>query len=300
MPVLIPNTLPARRILENENIYIVGQDHTTQSYTRPVRLGILNLMPTKIVTETQLLRLLANSTLPVEVTLLHMRSHQPKNTPSEHLFRHYRTFDGIQDEWFDGFLITGAPVEHLHFEDVNYWDELGEIMAWTKSQAGSTLHICWGAQAGLYYHYDVPKYPLSAKKFGVFQHRVLVENERILHGFDDLFYAPHSRHTEVRREDILQEPELVLLSESDEAGVYIVASRDRRAHFITGHSEYDPLTLKNEYERDLKKGLPIAPPENYFPQDDPTQAPVVRWRGHANLLFSNWLKYCVNRTKLTN
>jgi len=293
MPVTIPETLPALKILQNENIFIMGKQSAGQQDIRPLKLAILNLMPTKITTETQLLRLISNTSLQVDITLLHMESHESKNTPQEHLLTHYRTFPEIRSQKFDGLIITGAPVENLPFEEVDYWHELTDLMDWQETHVFSTFYICWGAQAGLYYYYGIPKYPLPQKMFGVFPHRVLVKNERLLRGFDDVFFAPHSRHTEIRRNDILQEPKLELLAESDEAGVYIVASRDRRHFFITGHSEYDPLTLKNEYDRDVNKGLPIAIPKHYYPNDDPTQPPLVRWRSHANLLFSNWLNYYV-------
>lgn len=293
MPVIIPETLPAKTVLEAENIFVMGENRAVHQDIRPLKLAILNLMPMKIATETQLLRLLGNSALQVEVTLLHMRSHTSQNTPQDHLLNHYSGFADIQDEKFDGLIITGAPVEHLPFEQVDYWSELLEIFDWSETHVYSTFHICWAAQAGLYHRYGVPKYPLSAKKFGVFLHKVTSYNETLLRGFDDLFYAPHSRHTEIRREDILSVPDLSLLSESDEAGVYIVASQDRRRYYITGHSEYDPLTLKQEYDRDINKGLPIAPPCNYFPGDDPHCPPEVRWRSHAHLLYSNWLNYSV-------
>ncbi|MEN6394837.1 MAG: homoserine O-succinyltransferase [Anaerolineaceae bacterium] len=293
MPVTIPETLPALKILQNENIFIMGQQSAGQQDIRPLKLAILNLMPTKITTETQLLRLISNTSLQVDITLLHMESHESKNTPQEHLLAHYRTFPEIRSQKFDGLIITGAPVENLPFEEVDYWHELTDLMDWQETHVFSTFYICWGAQAGLYYYYGIPKYPLPQKMFGVFPHRVLVKDERLLRGFDDVFFAPHSRHTEIRRNDILQEPKLELLAESDEAGIYIVASRDRRHFFITGHSEYDPLTLKNEYDRDVNKGLPIAIPKHYYPNDDPTQPPLVRWRSHANLLFSNWLNYYV-------
>ena len=293
MPVTIPETLPALKILQNENIFIMGKQSAGQQDIRPLKLAILNLMPTKIATETQLLRLISNTSLQVDITLLHMESHESKNTPQEHLLANYKTFPEIRSQKFDGLIITGAPVENLPFEEVDYWHELTDLMDWQETHVFSTFYICWGAQAGLYYYYGIPKYPLPQKMFGVFPHRVLVKNERLLRGFDDVFFAPHSRHTEIRRNDILHEPKLELLAESDEAGIYIVASRDRRHFFITGHSEYDPLTLKNEYDRDVNKGLPIAIPKHYYPNDDPTQPPLVRWRSHANLLFSNWLNYYV-------
>jgi homoserine O-succinyltransferase len=293
MPVKIPDTLPAMGILESENIFVMGENRAVHQDIRPLRLAILNLMPTKIVTETQLLRLLGNSPLQVEVELLRMESHESKNTPAEHLLEHYSSFSDIKDQNFDGLIITGAPVELLPFEKVDYWPELVEVMDWARTHVYSTFYICWGAQAGLFHYYGVPKYPLPEKMFGVFPHRLHVRYERLTRGFDDVFYAPHSRHTEVRKEDILAVPELVLLSESDEAGVYIALSADRRHIFVTGHSEYDPLTLEGEYVRDVHKGLPISVPRNYFPADDPTREPVVRWRGHASLLYSNWLNYYV-------
>ncbi|NMC80912.1 MAG: homoserine O-succinyltransferase [Chloroflexi bacterium] len=293
MPVKIPDGLPAKEILTNENIFVMGEKRALQQDIRPLKIAILNLMPTKIETETQLLRLIGNTPLQVDVTLLHMRTHNSKNTSAKHLMMFYKTFKDVQKEKFDGFIITGAPVEQIAFEEVDYWAELKDIMAWTLEHAFSTFHICWGAQAGLYYHYGVPKYPLDAKMFGVFPHRVLRQNVKLLRGFDDVFYAPHSRHTEVRQEDIQKVPGLDILVTSEEAGVYIAISKDERQIFVTGHSEYDPVTLKYEYERDVKKGLPIQVPRNYFPQNNPSQAPEVLWRGHANLLYANWLNYYV-------
>lgn len=293
MPVIIQSSLPARSVLESENIFVMGKTRAIHQDIRPLKLAILNLMPTKIVTETQLLRLLSNSALQVYVTLLHMNSHESKNTPESHLLAHYVHFEQVSNMKFDGLVITGAPVEDLAFEDVDYWKELQEILDWSETNVYSTFNICWAAQAGLYHRHGVPKYPLSAKMFGVFQHRVLSQNEALLRGFDDFFYAPHSRHTEIRRSDVELHSDADILSESDEAGVYIVASQDRRHFYITGHSEYDPLTLKSEYDRDVHKGLPIRLPSNYYPNDDPTQVPQVRWRGHAHLLFSNWLNYYV-------
>ncbi len=293
MPVNIPETLPARETLSNENIFVMGENRATHQDIRPLKLAILNLMPTKISTETQLLRLLGNSALQVDITLLHMETHELKNTSAEHLLEHYDSFEDVKHEKFDGLIITGAPVEQLPFEAVDYWEELKKVMDWSEVNVYSSLHICWAAQAGLYHRHGVPKYPLPEKMFGVFPHRIKVQHERLLRGFDDEFFAPHSRHTEIRREDILTVSELDLLAESKEAGVYIVASRDRRHFYVTGHSEYDPLTLKGEYDRDRSKGLPIAVPRNYYPDDDPAQEPLVRWRGHANLLFANWLNYYV-------
>ena len=293
MPVKIPETLPARRILENENIFVMGETRAVHQDIRALRVAILNLMPTKIATETQLLRLLGNSPLQIEITLLHMDSHESKNTPQEHLLAHYCTFPEVRDQKFDGLIITGAPVEQMPFEHVDYWSELQAVIDWSETNVFSTFHICWGAQAGLYHRYGIPKYQLDHKMFGVFPHRIASRNEKILRGFDDEFLAPHSRHTEIRADDIMRVPDLKLLAVSEEAGVYIVASRDGRNIYITGHSEYDPLTLKAEYDRDVAKGLPIHVPKNYYPNDDPTQAPEVRWRGHANLLYTNWLNYHV-------
>ena len=293
MPVTIPRDLPARRTLESENVFVMTEGRATHQDIRPLRIAIVNLMPTKIDTETQLLRLLGNTPLQLQITLLHMESHDSRNTAGEHLDAFYATFDQIRDRKFDGLVITGAPIEQLPFEEVDYWPELCEVMDWSEDNVFSTMHVCWGAQAGLYRYYGVPKYPLPAKQFGVFPHHLNVRNEKLVQGFDDVFYAPHSRHTETRREDILAVPELQLLAESDEAGVYLAQSRDRRHVFVTGHSEYDPTTLQGEYVRDLGKGLPIEVPRNYYPGDDPSREPLVRWRGHAHLLFSNWLNYCV-------
>jgi homoserine O-succinyltransferase len=293
MPIKIPNHLPATGILTGENIFVMTEERATHQDIRPLKIAILNLMPTKIVTETQLLRLIGNTPLQVDVTLLHPGTHLSKNTAAEHLATFYQTFDQVCHQKFDGLIITGAPVEQLEFEAVTYWEELTRIMEWSKEHVYSTFHICWGAQAGLYYHYGIHKYPLAEKLFGVFSQRVKRKNIRLLRGFDDRFYVPQSRHTEVRRVDILTRSELVILAESDESGVYIVKNSGGRQIFVTGHSEYDPLTLKAEYDRDRSKGLPIKVPRNYFPGDDPAQPPVVGWRGHANLLFSNWLNYYV-------
>ncbi len=291
MPIKIPETLPARKVLESESIFVMGEDRAAHQDIRPMKVAILNLMPTKIATETQLLRLLGNSPLQVEITLLQTESHQAKNTPQEHLLSYYQTFEKIREQTFDGLIITGAPVEKLPFEQVDYWDELRAIMDWSQTNACSTFHICWAAQAGLYHRYGIPKYPLAAKIFGVFPHRVLHKNERLLRGFDDEFLAPHSRHTEIRLADIEKVPALKVLAVSEEAGVYMVASADGRNVYITGHSEYDPLTLKAEYDRDVRKGLPIGVPRNYYPGNDPSRTPLVLWRGHASLLYNNWLNY---------
>lgn len=293
MPVKISDTLPARQILESENIFVMGENRAVHQDIRPLKICILNLMPTKVETETQLCRLLGNSPLQVDITLLQPASYESKHTPAEHLLAHYTTFDRIRDQKFDGLVITGAPVEQLAFEAVDYWDELVAILAWAERNVYAMLFICWAAQAGLYQRYGIPKYPLPAKMFGVFPHQVLVKNEKLLRGFDDVFLAPHSRHTEIRREDIAPVPDLKILAESPQAGIYIVGSQDGRRVYVTGHSEYDPLTLKREYDRDVGKGLPINVPYNYYPDDDPSRPPLVRWRGHANLLFANWLNYYV-------
>lgn len=296
MPVKIPATLPARATLERENIFVMDEDRAIHQDIRALRVAILNLMPTKVATETQILRLLSNSPLQVEITLLHTATYESKNVDTEHLLNHYCTFEEVKSEKFDGLIVTGAPVEQMPFEQVEYWNELTQIMDWAETNVESTFYICWGAQAGLYHRYGIPKYDLPRKMFGVFEHRVLasaVGAESLLRGFDDIFLAPHSRHTEIRRADIEKVDELQILAESDEAGVYIVGTKDGRRLFITGHSEYDPLTLKGEYDRDVNKGLPIRVPKNYYPHDDPAQPPHVRWRGHANLLYANWLNYYV-------
>ena len=293
MPVKIPDTLPAKEILLKENIFVMGETRAVHQDIRALKIAILNLMPTKIETETQLCRLIGNSPLQVDITLLHMNSHESRNTPAEHLIANYHTFEEVKDQKFDGLIITGAPVEHLPFKEVDYWPELCAIMDWAETNVFSTFHICWAAQAGLYHRYRIPKYPLPHKMFGVFPHRVEAPQEKLLFGFDDEFLAPHSRHTEIRSQDIEKVNDLNLLAESGEAGVYLVVSQDGRRVYVTGHSEYDPMTLKREYERDVKKGLPINIPKNYFPNDDPTRKPLVRWRGHANLLYSNWINYYV-------
>jgi homoserine O-succinyltransferase len=296
MPIKVPDHLPALEVLHKENVFVMGEHRAFHQDIRPLQIVILNLMPIKQTTETQILRLLANSPLQVEIVLLHMATHCSKNTSQEHLSLFYKKFEDIKHRRFDGMIITGAPIEHLEFEDVGYWEEMREIMDWKLKNVTSTLHICWAAQAGLYHHFGVPKYPLEEKMFGVFTHTVnrdAVNTSVLLRGFDDEFLVPHSRHTEVRRADIERVPELEILSESEEAGVYIVATKDGRQIFVTGHAEYDACTLKEEYDRDVAKGLPIAVPRNYFPQDDPSRMPVQRWRSHANLLFSNWLNYFV-------
>lgn len=293
MPIKIPDHLPAKAVLTNENIFVMTEQRAKMQDIRPLRIAILNLMPTKIVTETQLLRLLGNTPIQVEVELLHPKSHTSKNTAEEHLTTFYKTFDDVKDQKFDGLIITGAPVEQMEFEEVTYWEELKKIMEWSLHHVYSTLHICWGAQAGLYHHYGIPKYPLKEKMFGVFPHRICKTNTMLLRGFDDVFFAPHSRHTEIRREDIEKVGGLDILSDSEEAGIYILKTDGGRQVFVTGHSEYDPLTLKAEYDRDVLRGLDIKVPRNYFPGDDPSKAPLVTWRGHSNLLFSNWLNYYV-------
>jgi homoserine O-succinyltransferase/O-acetyltransferase len=293
MPIKIPDKLPAKLILKDENIFVMDEERAIHQDIRPLQIAILNLMPTKITTETQLLRLLGNSPLQVEVTLLRTGSHESRNTPEEHLLNFYQTIDQVSSRKFDGLIITGAPVEQMPFEEVDYWKELQEIMDWGLKNVYSLFHICWGAQAALYHQFGIPKYPLPKKQFGVFPHRVIERNVKLLRGFDDVLYAPHSRHTEIRRSDIEKVSQLKILVESEQAGVYIVATTDGRQVFVTGHSEYDPLTLKKEYDRDVAANLPIEVPVNYYPDDDPEKNPVVRWRGHAHLLFANWINYHV-------
>ena len=293
MPIKIPDHLPAKEILNNENIFVMDESVAYQQDIRPLRIAILNIMPTKETTETQLLRLLGNTPLQVEFVLLHPKTHTSKNTPLEHLEAFYKTFDEIKHEYFDGMIITGAPVEHLPFETVTYWEELQEIMDWSVKHVTSTFHICWAAQAGLYHHYNVPKYDLPQKIFGVYPHTVEKNNVNLLRGFDEMFFVPQSRHTEVIRQDIEKNEELEILSESAESGVYIVATKDGKQIFVTGHSEYDPNSLKAEYDRDIAKGMDIQIPCNYYPGNNPENAPRSTWRAHANLLFSNWLNYYV-------
>ena len=294
MPIKIPNNLPAAHILEGENIFVMDADRAYQQDIRPLKILILNLMPMKSVTETQILRLLGNSPLQVEVDFIYTESYVPQHTSQEYLTEFYGTFAEVRHKKYDGFIITGAPVEQMPFEEVAYWDEVCEIMEWSKTHAYSTFHICWGAQAGLYYHYGIPKYDTAPKVFGVYKHHLCIEHEKLFRGFDDEFYVPHSRHTEVRRADIEKVPELTIMAESDSrAGVYAIANLARRQFFITGHAEYDPLSLKSEYDRAGKAGLEIEIPQNYSPQDDPTKTPIVRWRSVANLLFANWLNYYV-------
>ena len=293
MPIKIPNQLPAKEVLLSENIFVMDETRALHQDIRPLRIAILNLMPTKIATETQLLRLLGNTAIQVEPVLVRMGSHDSKNTPEEHLMTFYKTFDEIRGDKFDGLIITGAPVEHLPYEEVDYWNELTEIFAWGYSHVFAHLYICWAAQAALYHQFGIRKYALPAKQFGAFAHHVVKQNVKLLRGFDDVFYAPHSRHTEIRREDIEKEARLEIMAESDEAGVYILGTTDGRQLFVTGLSEYDPFTLKKEYDRDIAAGQPIQVPVNYYPNDDPSQPPLVRWRGHANLLFANWINYYV-------
>lgn len=296
MPIRIPDSLPAASILEGENIFVMTEHRAIHQDIRPLDLLILNLMPTKIVTETQILRKLSNTPLQIQVELLQTASYQSQHTDGSHLDSFYTTFDRVKDRNFDGLIITGAPVENLDFDQVDYWDELCRIMEWSKTHVHSTLHICWGAQAGLYYHYGIPKHSLPAKLFGVFEHRVLKPSSPLFRGFDDVFCAPNSRHTEVWEEDILAVPQLELIAKGDQSGVFAVKTTDSRQFFVMGHPEYDPDTLAREYFRDRDKGLDIAIPVNYFPGDDPTQAPIVRWRSAGQLLYTNWLNYYVYQT----
>lgn len=293
MPIKVTDKLPATKQLRNENIFVMSETKAMHQDIRPLKIAIVNLMPTKITTETQLLRLLSNTPLQVEPDLIAMKSHESKNTSYEHLSSFYKSFDDIKGNKYDGMIITGAPVENLDFEEVDYWEELKEIMEWSTTHVTSTLHICWAAQAGLYYHYGIPKYSLKEKCSGVFLHKVNRKTAKLVRGFDSQFYAPHSRYTEVRAEDIKQIKELEILADSEEAGVYIVFSKGGRRIFITGHSEYDANTLADEYNRDLQKGINPKIPKNYFPDDNPKKAPIVRWKSHASLLFSNWLNYFV-------
>lgn len=296
MPIKIPDNLPAVKTLADENIFVMTEKRAITQDIRPLKILLLNLMPKKIETETQLSRLLGNSPLQVDFEMIHTKSHLSKNTSPEHLFTFYKTFDDIKGQTFDGMIITGAPVEHLEFEEVEYWEELCKIMEWSKTHVHSTLHICWGAQAALYYHYGIKKYPLDEKLFGVFEHTVNYKKSILFRGFDDVFMVPHSRHTTVKAEEIKAVKELKILSTSEDAGVYAVSTKGGKQIFITGHSEYDLLTLKAEYDRDVKENKPISIPKNYFPDNDPSKKPVMKWRAHANLLFSNWLNYFVYQT----
>ena len=293
MPIVIPKKLPAYETLKEENIFVMNKSRAFRQDIRPLKIVILNLMPNKIVTETQLLRLLGNTPLQIEITLLKTGTYASKNTSQDHLTSFYQTFEDIKNHTFDGLIITGAPVENLKFEDVDYWKELQDIMEFSKTNVTSTMHICWGSQAGLYHHYGIPKFPTDKKIFGIFKHQILNLKTKLTRGFDDEFLVPHSRHTTVMRNDIEKVPELEILAESEEAGICLVATRDRKHIFISGHLEYEKNTLKDEYFRDLNKGLPIDVPKNYFKDDNPENDPVVTWRAHAHLLFSNWLNYCV-------
>ena len=295
MPLNLPDKLPAIDLLKEENIFVIDTSRASTQDIRPLKIVILNLMPLKITTETDLIRLLSNSPLQIEVSFMKLKSHTSKNTPIEHMKAFYRDFACMRDEKFDGMIITGAPVEHLEFEEVNYWSEIQEIFDWTRTHVTSTLYICWAAQAGLYHHYGIPKYPLGKKMFGIFEHHVCEGFQKlpIFRGFDDVFFVPHSRHTEVRREDIDRCPALQVISESEDSGVHIVLARGGREFYVTGHSEYAPYTLDTEYRRDLGKGLPIEMPRNYYRDNNPEKGPLVRWRSTANLLFSNWMNYYV-------
>lgn len=296
LPIRIPNDLPAAAALQQENIFVMQQDRAITQDIRPLEIVLLNLMPTKIVTETQLSRLLGNTPLQVNLELMHTTSHQPKNVPADHMLSFYKSFEELKHRKFDGMVITGAPVELMSFEEVDYWPELCRIMEWSKTHVHSTFHICWGAQAGLYYHYGINKRTMEEKLFGVFPHTADYKRAILLRGFDDTFWVPHSRHTTVDRADIEAVPELKIIASSEKAGVYAVMNKGGRQIFVTGHSEYDQDTLNREYLRDKNLGLPIHVPENYFPNDDDSQEPIVRWRSHANLLFSNWLNYFVYQT----
>jgi homoserine O-succinyltransferase len=294
MPIRIANNLPARAVLEKERVFVMEETRALSQEIRPIRIAILNLMPNKSVTETQLLRALSNTPLQVDIDLMRVASHVSTHTSEEHLIKYYETFEEMKDRYYDGLIITGAPVEQMPFEEVDYWNELTEIMEWSKTHVYSTMHICWGAMAGLYYHYGVPKYDLPEKAFGIFEHSMTYSKPvKLFRGFDDVFYVPHSRHTEIHKEDVEKCPELRILSESEECGLYAVADRHGRQFFITGHSEYDTYTLDDEYKRDLSKGLPIKMPLNYYKDDDPEKGPVLRWRSSATLLFNNWLNFYV-------
>lgn len=296
MPIKIADSLPARAVLESENIFVMTEHRATTQDIRPLHIALLNLMPLKIVTETQILRCLSNTPIQIEVDLIQTKTYHSKNTPEDHLLTFYKTFDDIREKKYDGLIITGAPVENMPFEQVEYWDELVEIMDWSKSHVHSTLHICWGAQAGLYHHYGIPKYQLPRKISGIFRHHALLPKEPLLRGFDDVFYAPHSRYTEVRASDICANDRLTLLAESDEAGVYIVEALNGRQIFVLGHGEYDSDTLKKEYERDMAKGLNPDVPAHYFRNDDPDEEVLVTWKAHAHLFYTNWVNYYVYQT----
>ena len=293
MPLNLPDRLPAIEALKEENIFVIDEKRASSQDIRPLKIVILNLMPVKITTETDLVRLLSNTPLQVEIEFMKIKDHVSKNTSEDHIEKFYKNFDELEDNKYDGMIITGAPLEHLEYNDVSYWNEIKKIFDWSRTHVTSTLYICWAAQAGLYHFYDIPKYPLDKKMFGIFKHTVYDHKNPLFRGFDDEFYVPHSRHSEIRKEDIVKNKELKILSESDESGVYIVMARNGREIFVTGHSEYSPYTLDSEYKRDVAKDLPIEIPVNYYKNDNPDEAPVVRWRGHANLLFSNWLNYFV-------
>ena len=294
MPIRIPNNLPAKQVLENEKIFVMEEERAVSQDIRPIRIAILNLMPDKTTTENQLLRALSNSPIQVDIDLIRVGSHVSTHTSEEHLIKFYETFDEVKDRYYDGMIITGAPVEQMPYEEVDYWPELQEIMDWTKSHVYSTLHLCWGAMAGLYHHYGIPKYDLPAKCFGIFEHNMTYSSPvKLFRGFDDVFYVPHSRHTEIRREDIVKVPSLRILSESDECGVFAVSDPHGRQIFIMGHSEYDKDTLDKEYKRDISKGLPINVPKNYYVDDDPDKPIIKRWRSSATLMYTNWLNFYV-------
>lgn len=296
MPIQIPNDLPAAEVLQSENIFVMPENRAATQDIRPLEIVLLNLMPTKVATETQLSRLLGNTPLQVKLELMHMSTHKSKNTSQDHLLNFYKSFDELKHRKFDGMVITGAPVELMEFEEVDYWPELCQIMEWTKTNVHSTFHICWGAQAGLYYHYGIQKHTMEKKLFGVYEHKADYKRSILLRGFDDVFWVPHSRHTTINREDVEKIPDMKILASSEKAGVYAMSNKQGRQIFVTGHSEYDADTLLKEYIRDKSQGLPIDVPDNYFPGDDDTQQPVVRWKGHGNLLFSNWLNYFVYQT----
>lgn len=293
MPIKTQSELPAREILERENIFAMDETRAIHQDIRAIEIGILNLMPLKEETELQLLRALSNTPLQVDVTFLMVSKHESKNTPTSHLNKFYLPFEKVKKQKFDGLIITGAPLEQMEYEEVDYWQEFTEICEWTKTNVTSTMHLCWGAQAGLYYHYGIPKYPLEGKRFGVYEHQVLNRKVPLVRGFDDTFMAPHSRHTEVPKEEIQKHPELTILAESVEAGVYLLLDTDGKKIFVMGHPEYDRVTLSNEYFRDKNKGLPITLPKNYFPGDDCKARPKLQWRAHANNLYTNWLNYYV-------
>ena len=296
MPIKIPDSLPANKILNSENIFVMTEKRAITQDIRPLKIALVNLMPTKITTETQLLRLLGNSPLQVEFDFINTATHNSKNTPAAHLSSFYKDFEMIKYQKYDGMIITGAPVEKMDFEDVDYWDELKRIMEWSNTNVTSTLHICWAAQAGLYYHFGIPKITLEKKLFGVFEHKVMRKKAMLVRGFDEVFYAPHSRYTTVLESDIRSSNDLQIMAASDEAGIYIVTSKDKKKIFVTGHSEYDKFTLHEEYMRDVEKGMNIDIPKNYYPNNNPKNTPVMRWRSHANLLFTNWLNYYVYQT----